>query len=165
MFLLFNFVLELNLCFQVICISRALISRPLFSHHSIPEFPICITSKRLSTKDLSQGITVCREYGAKLCSLNQMEEAFIRGYRNSNWGMYNENGRIARVTKCTQKHVQNNECHSVDPSDGGGFAAAGGGGAAGGGAGGAFVLMPLAKDLTIPNIPNPDSNQKAYCCK
>ena len=159
MFLFFNFVLELNLCFQVICISRALISRPLFSHHSTPEFPICITSKRLSTKDLSQGITVCREYGAKLCSLNQMEEAFSRGYRNSNWGMYNENGRIARVIKCTQKHVQNNECHSMDQmdpiSDGGGFS----------GAGGAFVLMPLAKELTIPNIPNPDSNQKAYCCK
>ncbi|XP_071794830.1 uncharacterized protein [Asterias amurensis] len=64
------------------------------------ERSICLTKDTFGKNDHKSAQAFCESFGSSLCSLKQMIDALSYDYVDSRWGMYNIEGRDARVTRC-----------------------------------------------------------------
>ncbi|XP_071799533.1 uncharacterized protein [Asterias amurensis] len=98
-----------------------------------------LTLQKFPSRPLTRASTYCQNCGMQLCTLAQMQEAYINGFRSQRWGMFEKLGHDMRASDCT-KYVARKECYAVLNSPG---------------------ASPTG---IIPFTPRVASVQNAWCC-
>ena len=75
------------------------------------------TDQKFPSRPLTEASTYCQNCGMQLCTLAQMQEAYINGFRSQQWGMFEKLGYDTSAFACG-KYVAQKECYVVLNSPG-----------------------------------------------
>jgi len=84
-----------------------------WGEHGKPYF----TDQKFPSRPLTEASTYCQNCGMQLCTLAQMQEAYINGFRSQQWGMFEKLGYDTSAFACG-KYVAQKECYVVLNSPG-----------------------------------------------
>ncbi|XP_038057068.1 uncharacterized protein LOC119728759 [Patiria miniata] len=102
---------------------------------------VCRTSAVYTSACLDGAREACKEYGYRLCSLEDLAAAYDSGVRSTHWGLLDVSHRDAQIHKCEIppfSRYEGDEC---------------------------FVKVGPEDTWHIANTPRPATNEHAFCCK